>query len=69
MCTSCGGKPHSIRPCQELSKKRTTCEKVGYICRSKPQPNSGKYKKLLLRRRKCFFRASISSIGDGNVSN
>ena len=48
MCTRCGGKPHSSRPCPALSKKCNTCEKVGHfskMCRSKPQPNSGKYKK------------------------
>ena len=48
MCTRCGGKPQSRRPCPALSKKCDTCEKVGYfskICRSKPQPNSGKCNK------------------------
>ena len=48
MCTRCGGKPHSNRPCPALSKKCNTCEKVGHfskLCRSKPQPNSGKYNK------------------------
>ena len=48
MCTRCGGKPHSSRPCPALSKKCNTCEKVGHfskMCRSKPQPNSGKYNK------------------------
>ena len=44
MCTRCGCKPHSSRPCPALSKKCNTSEKVGYfskMCRSKPQPNSG----------------------------
>ena len=48
MCTWCGGKPHSNRPCPALIKKCNTCEKVGHIskmCRSKPQQNSGKYNK------------------------
>ena len=48
MCTRCGGKPHSSRPCPALSKKWNTREKVGHfskMCRSKPQPNSGKYNK------------------------
>ena len=48
MCTRCGGKPHSSRPCPALSNKCNTCEKVGHfskMCRSRPQPNSGKYKK------------------------
>ena len=48
MCTRCGSKPHSSRPCPALSKKCNTCEKVGHfskMCRSKPQPNSGKYNK------------------------
>ena len=48
MCTQCGGKPQSSRPCPALSKKWNTCEKVGYfskICRSKSQPNSDKYNK------------------------
>ena len=46
MCTRCGGQPHSSRPCPALSKKCNTCDKVGHfskMCRSKPQPNSGKY--------------------------
>ena len=45
MCTRCGGKRHSNRPFIALSKKCNTCEKVGHfskMCRSKPQPNSGK---------------------------
>ena len=45
VCTRCGGEPHS---CPALSKKRNTCEKMGHfskMCRSKPQPNSGKYNK------------------------
>ena len=48
MCTRCGGKPHSSRPCPALSKICNTCEKVGHfskMCRSRPQPNSGKYNK------------------------
>ena len=48
MCTRCGGKLHSSRPCPALSKKCTNCEKVGHfskMCRRKPQPNSGKYNK------------------------
>ena len=48
MCTRCGGKPHSSRTCPALSKKCNTCEKVGHfskMCRSRPQPNSGKYNK------------------------
>ena len=48
MCTRCGGKPHSSRPCPALSKKCNTCEKVGHfskMCRSRPQPISGKYNK------------------------
>ena len=48
MCTRCGGKPHSSRPCPALSKKCNTCEKVGHfskMCRNRPQPNSGKYNK------------------------
>ena len=48
MCTRCGGKPQSSRPCPALSKKCNTCEKVGHfskMCRSKPQPNSVKYNK------------------------
>ena len=31
MCTRCGGKPHSSRPCPALSKKCNTCEKVGHF--------------------------------------
>ena len=49
MCTRCGGKSHSSsRPCPALSKKCNTCETVGHfskMCRSRPQPNSGKYNK------------------------
>ena len=48
MCTRCGVKPNSSRPFPALSKKRNTCEKVGHfskMCRSKTQPNSGKYNK------------------------
>ena len=48
MCTMCGGKPHSSRPCPALSTNCNTCEKVGHfskMCRRKPQPNSGKYNK------------------------
>ena len=48
MCTRCGAKPHSSRPFPALSRKCSTCEKVGHfskMCRSKPQPNSGKYNK------------------------
>ena len=48
MSTRCRGKPYSRRPCPALSKKFNTCEKVGHfpkMCRSKRQPNSGKYKK------------------------
>ena len=48
MCTRCGGKPHSSRLCPALIKKYNTCEKVRHfskMCRSKPQPNSGKYNK------------------------
>ena len=48
MCTRCKGKSHFSRPCPEVSKKCNTCEKVGHfskMCRSKPQPNSGKYNK------------------------
>ena len=57
MCTRCGDKPHSSRPCPALSKQWNTCEKVGNfskMCRSKSQRNSGKYNKQNnLRRRKC----------------
>ena len=45
MCTRCGGKPHSSRTCPALSKICNTCEKMGHfskMCRSEPQPNSGK---------------------------
>ena len=48
MCTRCGGKPHSSRPCPALSKKYNTCENVGHfskMCQSEPRPNLGKYKK------------------------
>ena len=48
MCTRCGGKTHSIRPCRALNKKFSTFEKVEYfskMCRSKHLPNSGKYNK------------------------
>ena len=48
MCTRCGGKPHSSRPCPALSKKCNSCEKMGHFSktyRSKPGPNSGKYNK------------------------
>ena len=48
MCTGCGGKPHSSRPCPALRKKCNTCEKVGHFSkmfRSNPQTNSGKYNK------------------------
>ena len=48
MCTRCGGKRHSSRTCPALSEKGNTYEKVGLfskMCRSKPQPNSGKYNK------------------------
>ena len=48
MCTRCGGKPQSSRPCPALSKKCNTCEKLGNfskMCRSRPQPNLGKYNK------------------------
>ena len=48
LCTRCGGKPHSSRPCPALSKICSTCEKMGHfskMCRSKLQPNSGKYNK------------------------
>ena len=48
MCTSCGCKPRSSRPCPALSKKCNTCEKLGHfskICRSKPPPNWGNYYK------------------------
>ena len=48
MCTRRGGKPHSSRPCQALSKNCNTCEKMGHfskMCRSKPQPKSGNYNK------------------------
>ena len=48
MCTRCGGKPYSSRPCPSLSKKCNSCEKVGLfskMCRSKPQPNSDRYNK------------------------
>ena len=31
MCTGCGVKPHSSRPCPALSKKCNTCEKVGHF--------------------------------------
>ena len=70
MCTRCGGKPHSSRPCPVLSKKCNTCEKVGHLskmCRSKPQPNSGKYnrrnnfcKHIQLRRWERFILKKIS---------
>ena len=48
MCTRCGGKPHSSRPCPALSKKCNICEKVGHFSkmwRSKSLPNSGNYNK------------------------
>ena len=48
MRTRVGGKPHSSRSCPALSKKCHTCEKLGHfseMCRSKPQPNFGKYNK------------------------
>ena len=48
MCTRCGGRPHSSRRYPALSKICNTCEKVRHFskkCRSKPQPNSGKYNK------------------------
>ena len=48
MCPRCGGNPHSSRPCPALSKKCNTCENRGHfseMCRSKPQPISGKYNK------------------------
>ena len=48
ICTRCEGKPHSSRPFPALSKNCNTLEKVGHfsnMCRSKPQPNSGKYNK------------------------
>ena len=48
MCTRCGGKPPSSRLCPALSKNATPVKKMGHFsikCRSKPQPNSGKYKK------------------------
>ena len=48
MRTRCEGNPHSSRPCPVQSKKRNICEKVGHfskMCRSKPQPISGKYNK------------------------
>ena len=60
MCTRCGGKPHSTRPCPALSKKFKTCEKLGHfskMCRSKPQPNSGKYNK----QSKFFEEENLSS--------
>ena len=46
MCTRCGGKPHSSRPCPVLIKKCNPCENMGHfskMCRNKPQPNWGKY--------------------------
>ena len=59
LCTRCGGKPRSIRPCPALSKKCNTCEKVQHfskMCRSKPQPNSDKYNE-----QKKFCKENISS--------
>ena len=37
-----------VDPVQRQVKKSNTCEKVGHfskMCRTKPQPNSGKYNK------------------------
>ena len=54
-----GGKPHFSRPCPVLTKKCNTCERVGHfskMCRSKPQPNSGKYNK-----QNNFFEENVSS--------
>ena len=48
ICTRCRGKRHSSRPYSALSIKGNTCEKMGHfskMCRSKPQPISGKYNK------------------------
>ena len=45
LCNRCGGEPHSSKPCPALNKKCNTCEKVRHflkMCRSKPQPKSGK---------------------------
>ena len=49
MCTRCGDKPHSSRPCPALCKNCNNCEKVekmehfSKMCRSKPQTNSVNY--------------------------
>ena len=48
MCSRSGGKPHFSRLCPALIKKMQQLRKVGHFsqkCRSKPQPNSGKYNK------------------------
>ena len=63
MSTRCGGQPHSNRPCPALSKKCDNCEKVGHfskVCRSKPQQNSGRYKKLNNFCEMKFFSAQTS---------
>ena len=71
MCTSCGGKPHSSRPCPALSKNATTVKRLDTSQKCvEANPNQiqvSTINRINLRRRKCFFRASISSIGDGNV--
>ena len=70
MCTKCGGKPNSSRPRPALSITRNTCEKVGHfskMCRTKPQPNSGKYSKQNNFCEKNVLRAGIITIGDGNA--
>ena len=62
MCTRCGGKPHSSRPCPGLNKKCNTCEKVGHfskMCRSRSQPNSCKYNKQNNFAKKKMFLQSM----------
>ena len=47
MCTRCGGKPISSRPCPALSEKSNICEKEGHFSkmwRNKTQTNSAKQK-------------------------
>ena len=45
LCNRCRGKPHNSKPCSAFIMKCNTCEKVRHfskMCRSKPQPKSGK---------------------------